>query len=208
MLLLLFTGTLVPVNRRFRQTPDGVPVFVVSNGTHTDMVLPLREARTGTDWFRHLPDSSFQTRFGGYQYAAFGWGSEGFYLASYGHKLPGPGTVLRALVSGPTLMHVRFLRRAPQAGTRVVPLRISLKEYQLLTAQIAASFQSDTLARYTLQNTAGYTSDDFFFRARGRYHALRTCNDWTTRTLRRAGLRTALKAPLAGSVLFQARRAK
>ncbi|WBA42668.1 DUF2459 domain-containing protein [Hymenobacter canadensis] len=207
-ILLLMTGALLPVNRRFRQTPDGVPVFVVSNGTHTDVVLPLQEPRTGISWLPHLPDSTLRARFGGYPYAAFGWGSEGFYLASYGHQLPGPGVVLRAVVPGPTLMHMRFLRQAPVAGPRVVPLRISVAQYQALAAQVAASFQADSLQHYQLRNAAGYTPTDFFFRATGRYHALRTCNDWTVRSLRRAGLRVPLKSPLAAPVLMQARRAR
>lgn len=63
-LLFLLTGTLVPANRHFRQTPDGVPVYVVSNGFHTDVVVPIREARSGTNWLRHFPDSTFQARFG------------------------------------------------------------------------------------------------------------------------------------------------
>ncbi|MBD2714973.1 DUF2459 domain-containing protein [Microvirga sp. STR05] len=209
LILFLCTGALVPVNRQFRQTPDGILVFVASNGTHTDVVLPLHVPHTqGASWFRHFPDSSFHSRFGAYEYAAFGWGSEKFYLASYNQQVPGPATVLRALVPGPTLMHVRFLRHAPPAGTHVVAVRISRAQHQLLTAQIEAAFQSDSLNRYTLRNAAGYTANDFFFRATGRYHALRTCNDWTVRTLRRAGLRVPLKSPLAAPVLHQVRQAK
>ncbi|SHM02786.1 DUF2459 domain-containing protein [Hymenobacter psychrotolerans] len=208
LVIFLFTGALLPVNRTFRQTPGGVLVFVASNGTHTDVVLPLQDSLTGRRWRSHFPDSSFQARFAGYEYAAFGWGSEGFYLASYDHQLHGPATVLRAAVPGPALMHVRFLRQAPHPGPHMVPLRISAAEYRVLTSQIAASFRQDSLARYELRNAAGYTPHDFFFRATGRYHALRTCNDWTVRTLRRAGLRAPLKSPLAGPVLYHARQAK
>lgn len=207
-LLFLLTGTLVPANRHFRQTPDGVPVYVVSNGFHTDVVVPIREARSGTNWLRHFPDSTFQARFGRYQYLALGWGNEQFYLASYNHRRPGLGAVLQALAPSRTLIHVDFYRQAPAAGPRVVPLRLSVPQYQRLVQQLEASFEPDSTGRYRLRNAAGYTSEDFFFRAQGRYHALRTCNDWTNRSLRRAGIRSALKAPLAGSVLFQVRRAK
>jgi hypothetical protein len=68
------------------------------------------------------------------------WGSEGFYLASYDHKRPRLAAVLRALVPGPTLLHIRFLPRTPPASPRVVPLRVSPAEYRLLTAQMEASF--------------------------------------------------------------------
>ncbi|MCB2410606.1 TIGR02117 family protein [Hymenobacter lucidus] len=207
-LLLFLSGTMLPVHRRFEQTPDGVPVFVVSNGFHTDIVVPLREARTDIDWLRQLQQPTLTARFGSYEYAAFGWGSERFYLESYGGKFPGPATVLRSVVPGKTLMHVDFYQHAPRPGRRVVALRISPTQYQQLAGLIAQSFQPDSAGAAVLRNAAGYTPDDFFFWARGRYHALRTCNDWTNGTLRKAGLRTALKAPLAGSVLFQARRSR
>ncbi|TGE29002.1 TIGR02117 family protein [Hymenobacter metallicola] len=208
LLLFLMAGTIVPVNRHFRQTPGGIPVFVVSNGVHTDVVVPLREPQTGTDWLEQLQQPQLTARFGSYGYVGFGWGSEQFYLASYGGNFPKPGTVLRALLPGPTLMHVDFYQQAPRPGKRVVALQISRAQYQQLTQLIRASFRPDSTGATVLRNAAGYTPEDFFFRGRGRYHALRTCNDWTNATLRKAGLRAALKAPLAGSVLHQVRRSR
>ncbi|PJJ59958.1 TIGR02117 family protein [Hymenobacter chitinivorans] len=207
-LFLFFAGGLVPANRQFRQTPGGIPVFVVSNGFHTDIVLPLLEPRTGTDWLPQLGQPQLTARFAQYRYAAFGWGSERFYLESYGGHLPKLGTILRAVGPGRTLMHIDFYEGAPRPGRHVVSLQISEAEYRRLTELIQQSFRPDSTGRPELRNAAGYTPDDFFFRARGRYHALRTCNDWTNTTLRRAGLRAALKAPLAGSVLFQTRRSR
>ncbi|MCC2545203.1 TIGR02117 family protein [Hymenobacter sp. BT175] len=208
LLLLLLTGTVVPVNRDFRPTPDGIPVFVVSNGFHTDLVLPLWEpgTGTGTDWLTQL-GPELQTRFATYQYVAFGWGSERFYLESYPGHFPRIGTILRSALPGATLMHVDFHRSAPRPGPRVAALQISPAQYQQLVTTIRGSFAPDSAGRPVLRNEAGYRSEDFFFRARGSYHALRTCNDWTNQALKRAGIRAALKAPLAASVLFQARRA-
>ncbi|SNC65068.1 conserved hypothetical protein [Hymenobacter gelipurpurascens] len=206
-ILLLMTGTLVPVNRDFRQTPGGIPVFVVSNGLHTDVVLPMREARTGQDWLQEFQQPSLTARFAHYPYVAFGWGNEGFYLGSMGGKFPGPKAVLGAVFPSKTLMHVDFYRSAPKAGHRVVPLLISAQQYQRLTSYVRNSFSPpDSLGQYQLRQPAGYSPEDFFFRARGRYHALRTCNDWTNQGLRKAGLRAALKAPFAASVLFQAQQ--
>ncbi|MBX0290078.1 TIGR02117 family protein [Hymenobacter sp. HSC-4F20] len=206
--LFLMTGSLVPVNRQFRQTPGGVPIFVVSNGFHTDVVLPLREAQTGHNWLLALQQPALTARFRHYPYVAFGWGNEGFYLGSMGGKFPGPKAIAGALFPSRTLMHVDFYRAAPDSGRHVVPLRISPGQYRLLTAYVQQSFQPDSLGQWQLRQPVGYTPEDFFFRARGRYHALRTCNDWTNQGLRRAGVRAALKAPLAGSVLYQIRQTR
>ncbi|MET4106324.1 DUF2459 domain-containing protein [Hymenobacter sp. UYP22] len=206
-ILLLMSGTLVPLNRQFRQTPDGVRIFVVSNGFHTDVVLPLQEPRTGHNWLGVLSQPTLTARFARYPYVAFGWGNERFYLGSMGGKIPGPGAIAGALFPSKTLMHVNFYRVAPDSGSHVVPLRISVEQYRQLTAYVQQGFRPDSLGRMQLRQPAGYTPKDFFFLGTGRYHALRTCNDWTNRGLRRSELRAALKAPLAGSVLFQVRRA-
>lgn len=207
LLLFLVTGTMVPVNRQFRQTPGGVPIFVVSNGFHSDVVVPLLEPRTATDWLQKLGQPAWASQFSGYKFVAFGWGSEGFFLDSYGGHFPRLGTTLRAALPGRALMHVGFYPAVP-AGPRVVPVQISVAQYQRLVQLVEQSFQPDSAGHFALRNAAGYTAHDFFFRAGGRYHLLHTCNDWTNRTLGRAGIRAALKAPLAASVLYQVQQAK
>ncbi|WP_460612197.1 DUF2459 domain-containing protein [Hymenobacter seoulensis] len=207
-LLFLLTGTLVPINPGFRQTPDGIPVYIVSNGFHTAMVLPTQEPHTGHNWLQTLGSLTLTTRFARYPYVGFGWGNEGFFLGSMGGKFPSPKAIVGAAFPSRTLMHVDFYRAAPDSGAQVVPLRISPAEYRLLTAYVQHSFRPDTLGRPQLRQPTGYTPEDFFFLAQGRYHAFRTCNDWTNRGLRTSGLRAALKAPFAAAVMFQTRKAK
>jgi uncharacterized protein (TIGR02117 family) len=208
LLLFFVTGTLVPVNKQFRQTPGGVPIFVMSNGFHSDVVVPLHEPRTQTDWLQKLGQPAWTNQFAHYQFMAFGWGSEGFFLDSYGGHFPRLSTTLRAALPGKSLMHVGFYPAPPTAGSRVIPLLISEAQYQKLVELITHSFQLDSVGHFSLRNSAGYTSHDFFFRANGHYHLLRTCNDWTNRTLGRAGIRAAWKAPLAASVLYQVQKAE
>jgi uncharacterized protein (TIGR02117 family) len=208
-LLFLALGMLIPRHTDFRSAPDGIPIYVTSNGFHTDLVLPLREARTGTDWSQRLPGDSAQwARFEGYKYVAFGWGSEAFYLESYGGHFPQASTVVRALLPGRTLMHVDFYQRAPVVGPRVARVQVTPAQYQTLVQHVSESFAPDPTGRWVLRNAAGYTPEDFFFRATGSYHGFRTCNDWTNQGLQRAGIRAALKAPLAAGVLYQVRQAR
>ncbi|UYZ64492.1 TIGR02117 family protein [Hymenobacter weizhouensis] len=208
LILLLMTGALVPTHRQFRSVPGGIPIYLVSNGFHTDVVLPVREARTGHDWLRELGQPALAARFAGYRYVAFGWGNEKFYLGSMNGKFPGPGPILGAAWPSRTLMHVDFYRAAPDSGEHVVPLRVAPEQYRRLVGFVRRSFAApDSLGRYALRQPTGYSPEDFFFRAQGRYHLLRTCNDWTAQALRRAGVRAPLKSPLAAPVLHHARRA-
>ncbi|HYE78221.1 MAG TPA: DUF2459 domain-containing protein, partial [bacterium] len=160
LLALLLGGTLVPRHAGFVPTPGGVEVYVLSNGFHTSLLVPLREPRTGTNWLAHVGDTTWRRRFGGYGYAAFGWGNEAFFLESYGGRFPRAGTVVRALLPGRSLMHVDFYRRAPQAGEQVAGLRVSEAQYRALAAYIAASFETDSAGHWRLRNAAGYTPED------------------------------------------------
>jgi uncharacterized protein (TIGR02117 family) len=206
-LLFLLTGTLVPRNHQFRETPQGIPVYVVSNGFHTEIIVPLREPRTRQDWLLSLQDTSLSQQFASNQYIGFGWGNEGFYRASYGGRFPGPGIILRALLPAPTLVHVSFYPGAPQPARRVISLHISEDEYRQLYAGLRSAFAAATTP--PRRSTApGYSAQDVFFQGSGRYHAFHTCNDWTNRTLSTAGVRAAWKAPFAFSVLYQLRRAR
>lgn len=207
-LLFLLTGTVVPRNHQFRETANGIPVYVVSNGFHTEIIVPLREPCTGQDWLQTLQDTSLNQQFGHYHYISFGWGNEGFYRASYGGRFPGPGIILRALLPASTLVHVSFYPGAPQPARRVISLHISEEEYRRLCAQLQTAFASAATTPPSRSTAPGYTEQDFFFQGSGRYHAFHTCNDWTNRTLSTAGVRAAWKAPFAFSVLYQLRRAK
>ncbi|WP_303311204.1 DUF2459 domain-containing protein [Hymenobacter sp. BT730] len=207
-LLFLLTGTVVPRNRHFSQTPDGIPLYVVSNGFHTEVMVPLREPRTQRDWLLTLQDTALSRRFSHYQYISFGWGNEGFYRASYGGRFPGPNIILRALLPAPALVHVSFYPSAPPAARRVVGLHLSEEQYRRLCSQLLTAFQLAGPTQPIRSTAPGYTTHDIFFQGTGRYHAFRTCNDWTNRSLATAGVRTAWKAPFAFSVLFQVRRAR
>ena len=205
LLLLLLPGSCVPVNRDFRQAPAGIPVYVVSNGFHTDLLFPLRESRTGTNWAAFLG----RPVFGGWQQVGIGWGDEGFYLSSRGGRMPGLGTTLTAAFRpSPTLMHVSFYPAAPRPGSHVALVRVSEAQFRALAEYVQASFARDSAGQLRPLAAPGYTPHDFFYRARGSYHAFRTCNDWTNQALKQAGIRTAWKTPLAAPLLRQLRRAK
>lgn len=208
-ILFIMTGAAVPLNRQFRQTPGGVPIFVVSNGTHTDLVLPRHDPQTGHDWLEELNQPALTARFGRYPYVGFGWGNEGFFLGSMNGRTPGPGAVVRAILPSKTLVHVGFYRAPPDSGAYVVPLQVSAAQYRRLVGHVQAALAApDSAGQRPLQQATGYGGSDFFFRARGRYHGLRTCNDWTSRGLRRAGIRAPLKSPLAAPVLYQVRQSR
>ena len=204
--LLLGLDACLPVNRAFRNAPAGVPVYVVSNGFHTDLLLPLHAPDGAGAWLNFLQNPDWATRFAAYQYVAFGWGNADFYLAYRGGQRPGVLTTVRAVLPARTVLHVDFYRQAPRRGRHVAALRLTQAQYQELTEYVQAAFARDSAGGLRPYAGFGFTPDDFFFAAQGRYHLLHTCNSWTNDGLRRAGVRAARLPLLAPQVMRQVRK--
>ena len=163
----------VPVNSDWTEPETGITIFVQSNGAHTGIVLPAGPGR----------------------WRAYGWGDRDFYLNTPRWQDIRPGTAISALVgSGDTLIHVDDLGPfIPDENWR--PVRLRPHEYARLRRFIAATLAPGG------RPVAGYTPADRFYPARGRYSALTTCNVWTGRALRTAGVRTGLWTPFADDVM-------
>jgi uncharacterized protein (TIGR02117 family) len=163
----------MPVNADWREPETGITIFVQSNGVHTGIVLPAGPQR----------------------WKAFGWGDRDFYLNTPRWQDMRPGTAISALVgSGDTLVHVDELGDfVADANWR--PLRLRPEEHRRLRGFIAATLAPGGTA------VPGYTPNDRFYPARGRYSAFVTCNVWTSRALASAGVRTGIWTPFASDVM-------
>jgi uncharacterized protein (TIGR02117 family) len=173
---------------------EGVEVFVCSNGTHTDLVLPAVTAVM--DWTALLPRGDYPLAPADSTHVSFGWGDRAFYLETRTWSDLNPRTAWRALFGGgPTVLHVYHLRR-PVAGEDCGRLVLGEGAYRRLTAYVRAAFRSE---RPILG--ASYSGGDRFYEAHGTYSPVLTCNEWTARALRAAGVPMGLWTPLAGGVM-------
>ena len=163
----------IPANRDWTEPETGITIFVQTNGVHTGIVLPA----------------------GPHKWRAYGWGDRDFYLNTPRWQDIRIGTAIAALVgSGDTLIHVDDLDDfLPDENWR--PLRLRADEYARLRAYIAATLKPGG------KPIPGYTARDRFYPARGRYSALVTCNVWTSRALKAAGVRTGVWTPFSGDVM-------
>ena len=163
----------IPANRDWAEPKTGITIFIQTNGVHTGIVLPA----------------------GPHKWRAYGWGDRDFYLNTPRWQDIRIGTAIAALVgSGDTLVHVDDLDDfLPDENWR--PLRLRADEYARLRAYIAATLKPGG------KPIPGYTARDRFYPARGRYSALVTCNVWTGRALKAAGIRTGIWTPFSGDVM-------
>ena len=197
----LFLG-LIPANAAWRQAESGIAIFVRTNGVHTWILMPKTNAYM--DWRPFIPGSHVRDpRWDAANYAAFGYGEREVYLNTPTWGDLSLGTAARAAFGGgEALVHVEHVQE-PQVDpdTRRVLLRPD--EYRRLAAFVRARFRLDGNGRTLPVLGRGYRDNDIFYLAEGGYSAILTCNEWTGRALRTAGVRTGLWTPLEQSIMWR-----
>jgi len=194
---------LVPVNRDFRETPDGIPIYLRTNGVHAELVLPTRAA--GIDWSVDHPPGEFRRLDEPLPWVAFGWGDRGFYLSTPTWRDLRLSTALVALTGlGEGAMHVEYIER-PDAYA-VARIGISETQYRRLAAFVRDSFRRAPTGRPVKIDAPGYLDTDAFYEAVPRYRLWYTCNEWVRAGLAGAGIRTAVWAPWDTALFWQTGR--
>ena len=177
----------------------GVEVFVVSNGVHTDICLPV--SNNIQDW-RSL--FSLEKEFPGRSvtYLCFGWGDLNFYVNTPTWADLKAKTAIKAILwPSKTALHVTPWTHEPEVHTRCRRLFLSEEKYKALCNFIEVHIElkeDETVDRIG----RGFGGGDAFYRASGSYHLFRTCNEWTSEALHVAGIQTPVWAPFAQSVMM------
>jgi uncharacterized protein (TIGR02117 family) len=196
-MLCAAVGGIVPANRNWVQPSKGITVFVETNGVHVSLIVPMRAAGQDlSDLIRpeHLSDPAlYGTHF------MIGWGHKAVYRNARTWGDVRSGDLASAVYgSDETTMHVYHLF-APRAGASRKMFRVRPGEYRAIVRQIRESFMTGLDGNATPY--PAYGPDNIFYDADGRYSAFNTCNNWTGRVLRNAGIRVGLWTPLPGGVM-------
>ena len=168
-------------------------VYVVSHGWHTGFVVPAKEIQ--------MEIQQLMKRFGSSQYIEFGWGDKGFYLA----KEITSGLTIRAIF-WPTesVIHAVSVPHNPYrffSHTEVERLCLTDSEFSSLIGFIVNSFYKGTKGE-VLELRNGDYGDSQFYKGVGDYYLMNTCNKWTAKGLRSAGMNISTTFKLtAGSVM-------
>ncbi len=176
----------------------GVLIFVVSNGVHTDFCLPVEHPLQ--DWRGLFP---LEREFPGKEvrYLSIGWGDLEFFTKTPTWDDLKISTALQAAFwPSKSALHITPRSQEPQINTRCRRLFLSEDQYRRLCTFIKEHIilaEDGTASRIQ----AGYGGGDMFYHAKGTYHLIRTCNEWTSQGLHRAGIQTALWAPFPLSVM-------
>lgn len=178
----------IPATRSPMGVPEhGVQVYLLSNGVHTDLVLPVRHQQM--DWHTvfspdhsRKPDSTLR-------WIAIGWGDKGFYLNTPEWK---DLTLKTALIAGfgigETALHVTYYK-ALREDDHCRSIQISEAQYLKLQEYIMNSVEKDGAGKAQLISTeAQYGDHDAFYEAEGAYSLFFSCNTWTNNALKYANM--------------------
>jgi uncharacterized protein (TIGR02117 family) len=208
LLYALAAGVLgqIPQHNGFVSVENGIPVHVMSNGVHTDIVLPVRTQVI--DWSLEFPPADFRYLPEPTSHISFGWGDRGFYFDTpYWSDLRFSTAFVALTGLGRAVMHVEY-GYEPLPGADVAQVRLPAAQYCALVQHIRAAFERDTKGALLHYPGRGYFDTDAFYAARGRFSLFATCNDWVRKILAATCIRTPLWSPFSGPLLSQLRAAR
>jgi uncharacterized protein (TIGR02117 family) len=154
------------------------PIYVTCNGFHAGLVV-LSEDVPRTIW----PEADLIPE---HRWIEIGWGSEVFYRA----KRISASVVARAVVPNSSVLHVVGWDDSPESvfqGGDLIRLEVDEAHFAALCRHVHDSYEVDR--KGDPQDLGpGIYGDSRFFRAKGKYYFPNTCNVWTAKGLKAAGL--------------------
>lgn len=168
-------------------------IHVANHGWHTGIVIPAQQMNQA------LPE--LVERFGDGMWYEMGWGDKGFYQAQ---EITAALTLRAMFWSSGAVMHVVSIPIPVEhyfPDSEIISVQLTDAELTSLVTFIVQSFESDKDSRL-ITRKEGLYGDSQFYAAKGRFSVLNTCNKWTAKGLKSAGMDiTAMFKLTSGSVM-------
>ena len=189
-LLIVTLLSFVSVNEDLVENQQEIPIYILTNGVHTDIVLPIKNEHH--DWTSQLKFEHTKSKDTTYQYVALGWGDKGFYLETPTWADLKASTAIKAASGLSTsAMHVTFYKHLKE-NQSCKKIQISLENYKKMISFIRESFQVKSGEFLKIETNAVYGKHDVFYEANGSYSLFYTCNSWANQALKAANQKAAL----------------
>lgn len=192
--VLALTIPLIPVQKKATTEKAEVPIYLYTNGVHTDIVLPIKTDQI--DWSKKILFENTTSKSTDFNYVGIGWGDKGFYLDTPTWAQLKFSTAFHAAFwLGDSAMHCTFYKTMKE-GDDCKKIMITKSQYADLIQFVDSKFDKNSMGQNILIPTkAVYGNDDSFYEAKGSYSFLYTCNTWTNNALKAAGQKAALWTP-------------
>lgn len=183
----------IQVNSDAEQSDD-VSIYILTNGVHTDVVLPIQN--DVKDWTETVHFNNTNGKDSTANFVAFGWGDKGFYLETPTWADLKFSTAFKAATGlSESAMHVTFYKQM-RVGEDCRKISISKANYEKLVEYIVAGFETDEAGNSIhVVTDANYGKNDAFYEGTGRYNLFFTCNTWANGALKSGNLKAAFWTP-------------
>lgn len=181
-----------------------IPIFIYSNGVHTDLVLPVSTGKM--DWRKYVKFENTLAKDTTAQFVAFGWGDKGFYLNTPEWSELKASTAFKAAFAlSESAIHTTFYNEIIE-GEKCVKINLTPERYTLLVDYIKNSFETtENEELIFIPTTAVYGTDDAFYEAKGTYNLFYTCNTWANNGLKSCDQKASLWALLDDGIFYHYR---
>lgn len=187
--LAAFSLSRITVNSDAENQEKQIPIYIMTNGVHTDLVLPIKSGPK--DWSREISFENTKAQDSTNNYIAFGWGDKGFYLNTPEWSDLKASTAFNAAFGLSTsAMHTTFYKSMRESKT-CVKIEVSNGNYQKLVDYIESGFQHDANQQPIFIAATTYGKNDSFYEANGKYNLFQTCNSWANAGLKAANQKAA-----------------
>ena len=190
----------ISVNSEVVQEEKAIEIFILSNGVHTDIVVPIKNEIK--DWRNEIQFQQTKSNDSVANYLAFGWGDKGFYLETPTWADLKASTAIKAATGlSSSAMHTAFYKNLSE-NDNCRKIQISKENYQKLVTYISESFQRDSKQNNQWIAGHSYGKNDAFYEAKGSYSLFYTCNTWTNNALKSANLKACFWTPYDKGILY------
>jgi uncharacterized protein (TIGR02117 family) len=201
-LLLSEVSEHITVNNEYVTPKEGIELFIVSNGVHADICIPLMKGNEL--WRKYFDVAQFKTLKKQPQYISFGWGDKGFYLETpTWADLTLETAITAAFLPSATALHVSYVNTKPIPSENVKSFIVTTATFQKIQNYIGSYVQLKSNQSQLIDCCRYPDVHDNFYEANGKYHLFRTCNVWTNDVLKDAGIKTAIWTPFDSGILSQ-----
>lgn len=189
--LAAFLLPYIPVPAEKTQAPKTTDIYILTNGMHTDLVVPVKSAQY--DWSTLISMQDTRSKRTDFKYLSIGWGDKGFYLDTPTWSQLKFSTAFKAAFwLSESAMHCTFYKTMTE-GKDCVKISITTAQYERLIHFIQRKFDYDKNGKVIfIPTNAVYGNNDAFYDAKGKYNFLDTCNTWANDGLKVAGQKAAL----------------
>jgi len=199
--LAAFILSRIPVNTSTSSLPKPINIYIISNGFHSDIVVPIKSDIF--DWSKIIKYDHITSKDTSYKYIAFGWGDKKFYINTPLWSDLKFDIALQALFClNPSAIHVTFFRIMFESES-CIKIPMSKPDYLKLIEYIKNDLKFDKNGQVQLIKNLHYDDNDAFYESNGSFTLFYTCNTWVNEALKYSNQKACFWTPFESGIFYQ-----